>query len=379
MLLAAVLMAAAGCGKKQEAEAQTEVTETTVLETTAPETTEPETKPQPKLETAVVQGDGVPEVLALLHRGDRVTVLRWMDETHAWVKAGAQEGTVEKQMLQMANQEPYTQWTGYAMYSAKHYKNYRLTGEGEAVKLNTKLNVLEELDSCYLVELEDGTTGYMPKAKVSHYKVSSGGGGESSGGGGGNSGGGSSGGGGQDGGDISLMVPGRLLFLAEEVVTGDATVKVDGAELVLDTLSMGTEIELIAQDGFAPSLEGYAAVYRGENAEIAYVPEQWLQKENAQAFEPWDGYAGYNCKLYDNIWLQGKEQKWLYGNFSLKVLWEADNVMLVQAGDDLGYVAAETVRTTRLPAAPSGGDSGSSGGGGGGGASSGGDWTPPML
>ena len=58
-------------------------------------------------------------------------------------------------------------------------------------------------------------------------------------------------------------------------------------------------------------------------------------------------------------------------------------MLLVQAGEELGYVTAETVRTTPIVAAPSGGDSGSSGGSGGSGGSSGsgsgGEWTPPML
>ena len=59
-------------------------------------------------------------------------------------------------------------------------------------------------------------------------------------------------------------------------------------------------------------------------------------------------------------------------------------MLLVQAGEELGYVAAETVRTTPIVAAPSGGDSGGSGGSGGGsggssGSGSGGEWTPPML
>ena len=289
---------------------------------------------------------------------------------------------MEKQLLQMANEEDYAQWTGYSMYSAQCFANYFLTGQAETLPTNTKLNVLEELDSCYLVAFEDGTTGFVSKTKVSRYMTGIGGGGNSSPADGGSSGGSggsgsSGGGGGQDGGDITLMVPGRLSLLADVRLTGDAVVKADGAELVLTFLSRGTELDLIAEEGFAPDLEGYATVYLGKEKGAAYVPEQWIRKQGEDAFEAWDGYAGYNCQLFDNIRLRGMAMKKLYANSPVKVLWEAENVLLVQAGEELGYVTAETVRTTPIVAAPSGGDSGGSGGSSGSG--SGGEWTPPML
>lgn len=43
------------------------------------------------------------------------------------------------------------------------------------------------------------------------------------------------------------MVPGRLSLLADVRLTGDAVVKADGAELVLTTLSRGTELDLIGR------------------------------------------------------------------------------------------------------------------------------------
>ena len=113
-LLLLMMLFMNGCGQKQPEPGTTAVpSETVAPETTEAETTAPET--EPKLESAWIQGEGVPEVLLLLHRGDRVEVLSWIDETHAWVKAGEQEGSVEKQLLQMANEEDYAQWTGYSM------------------------------------------------------------------------------------------------------------------------------------------------------------------------------------------------------------------------------------------------------------------------
>ena len=372
IVLAAALLLC-GCAQQatQTTAPETAAPEITQPETTQPETTVPETKPLPKLETGTVQAEGIPLVLTLLDRGDSVEVLRWTDENHAWVRAGEQEGAVEKQLLRMANEEAYSQWTGYAMYGAALYQNYRLSGDGEALALNTKLQVLEELDGCYLVAREE-TMGFVAKKAISRYPAGIGGssGGEDSGSSGG--GGSSSGGGGQDGGDISLAMPGRLNLLADEVITGQAQIKVDGAELVADTLALGSRVELLAEKDATPELDGYAAVYLGEER-IAYVPEQWVLREG-ERFEPWEGYAGYNCQMFDNYLLQGQAIRWLYVNTKVTVLWETDQELLVQVGEELGYVAADTVRTTPTAVAPS--DGGESSGGSSG---SGGDWTPPML
>ena len=78
--------------------------------------------------------------------------------------------------------------------------------------------------------------------------------------------------------------------------------------------------------------------------------------------------------MFDNYLLQGQAIRWLYVNTKVTVLWETDQELLVQVGEELGYVAADTVRTTPTAVAPS--DGGESSGGSSG---SGGDWTPPML
>lgn len=73
-LLLLMMLFMSGCSQKQPEPGTTAAPpETVAPETTEAETTAPET--EPKLESAWIQGEGVPEVLLLLHRGDRVEVL----------------------------------------------------------------------------------------------------------------------------------------------------------------------------------------------------------------------------------------------------------------------------------------------------------------
>ena len=201
-------------------------------------------------------------------------------------------------------------------------------------------------------------------------------GGESSG----SSGGGYSGP--QDGGDISMAYYGLSLLSdvtfedeEEKEKTGPALVRVDGAKLILLYFQMGDTVQIVAEEGFAPEVEGYVTILIDET--YAYVPENWILREGEEPFESWDGYAGYDCKLFDNYLLRGKAIKQLPVNTKLTVLWDDGVVALVRLNDKdetTGFVASSTVRT--IPVPPStGGDTGSSSSGG----SSGPVWTPPAL
>ena len=156
----------------------------------------------------------------------------------------------------------------------------------------------------------------------------------------------------------------RLNLVAETTKTGSAKAKIDGVPVVIRYASLGEQIQVVAEEGFADPLPGYLTIQEPDGS-YAYVPEIWVQKEGDPAFEGWEGFAGYNCKLYDNPTLSGKALKPLYGNTAIKVLW------------DTGFAPSGTLRTTRLPAPAAedsgGGSSHSSSSGGGG------DWTPPKL
>ena len=374
--LALVLLFTAGCSAKQE-QPQTTPPETTAPATEAPETTAPETEPpMPKLEAGTVQGDNIPAILCQLKKGDLVEVTGNPDDTHAAVKTEFGTGTMEMQLLRFAGEEAPESWTGYARWNTSLYESYELAGEALAtLKTNTKVEILEELEDCYLVTV-DGETGFVAKAQVSKWPIKSSSGSDDGGSSDGSSGGGGSSGE-QDGGDISLMFYGKVQLLSAVTKTGSAQVRVDGAKVVLKYFNLGDTVQIVAEEGFAPALPGYLTILVDDT--YAYIPQSWVHKDADPAFESWDGFAGYNCKLYDNYLLRGKEVKPVYGNTALTVLWTAGDVSVIRVGDTIGYASTDTLRTTRIPAQKPQEDGGSSSGGSSGGGGGVSEWTPPAM
>ena len=373
LLLALTLVFAAGCSNKTEQPAPTAAP--TVPETTAvPETTVPETEPPlPKLEVGTIQGDRIPAILCQLNKGDLVEVTGYAEDGSAIVKIGSAVGTVEKALLRFAGDTPYESWTAYARYNTALYKDYKLIGEAEKkLNTNTELTILDELENRYLVQAGEDT-GYIAKKQASKWRITSKP--KTDDGGSGGSSGGSSGG--QDGGDIQMAFHGRLHLLSDVVKTGSAEIRADGGAVVLKYFKPGDTVQIVAEEGFAPELPGYTTIL--EDGVYAYVPSAWVSKPGDEAFESWDGFAGYSCYLYDNFEMRGDAVKQIYANKAITVLWQAGDVSLIRVGDDVGYISTATARTTRIPTQKSSGGGGGSSSGGGGGGGGGSDWTPPAM
>ena len=363
-LLLALCLLTAGCGKGQEAPT-TEPPASTAPTTqeTAPETTAPETT-APKTREVQVMGDRIPVIRLLLEGGQTLEVTGY-EGTYAKVTAEKEQGLVGTGFLRFPD-EPFESRTAYALWNAGLYPDFSCLGEPlEKLATNTRLEVLEELENCLYVQAGE-KLGFVPLTQQSRYPyqppADSGDSGIP----------GSSGGSGpQDGGDITLMHPGTLRLLADEVKTGGAKVKVSGVPLVLRFCDYGDRVSVL-ESGAAPELPGYTAILESDGT-TAYIPTAWLA--DAQTFTPWEGYAGSNCKLYEHYLLLGKEVKTLYTNKPLTVLWDAGLTALVQADGERFYAASATLRQTPLvvtPAPEDGGSSSSSGG-------SGDLWTPPAL
>lgn len=368
------LTLALGTGCSHQAEQPTapvaEATAPTAAPAPAADQTEPTetTAPAPRTVEGTVQGIHIPAILSFPQRGDIVQVTGYPDEATATVTVGDAQGSLAKVLLRFDSEESYEAWQAYAKYNTQVFEGYTLVGEPLAtLKTNTQMTVLDDLGECYLVQTED-LTGYIAKTQASKWRIK----GSSSSSGSGSGGSGT----GKDGGDISLTgFEGdiRPVLLADTVKTGAAQVRADGGRVVLKYFDRGDKVQLVLDAEVAPEIPGYALIL--EDGVLAYIPVDWVEKPGDEVFQPWEGYAGYQCKRYDNFELAGKSLGQLSGNKKITVLWKSGDVLLVQSGDSVSYIAESTARTTPIPRS-SGGSSGSGGSGGG---SGGGDWTPPKL
>lgn len=369
------LTLALGTGCSHQAEQPTAPVAVASAPTTAPapaaDQTEPtETSaPAPRTVEGTIQGIHIPAILSFPQRGDIVQVTGYPDEATATVTVGDAQGSFAKVLLRFDSDESYEAWQAYAKYNTQVFSGYTLVGEPLAtLKTNTQITVLDDLGECYLVQTED-LTGYIAKTQASKWRIKSSG--SSSGSGSGGSGTG------KDGGDISLTgFAGdiRPVLLADTVKTGAAQVRADGGRVVLKYFDRGDKVQLVLDAEVAPEIPGYALIL--EDGVLAYIPVDWVEKPGDEVFQPWEGYAGYQCKRYDNFELAGKSLGQLSGNKKITVLWQSGDVLLVESESGVSYIAASTARTTPIPRS-SGGSSGSGGSGGSGG---GGDsWTPPKL
>ena len=373
IFLALTLALGAGCS--HQAEQPTAPVAVASAPTTEPAPAADQTEPAettapaaPRTVEGTIQGIHIPAILSFPQRGDIVQVTGYPDEATATVTVGDAQGSLAQVLLRFDSDESYEAWQAYAKYNTQVFSGYTLVGEPLAtLKTNTQMTVLDDLGECYLVQTED-LTGYIAKTQASKWRIK----GSSSSSGSGSGGSGT----GKDGGDISLTgFAGdiRPVLLADTVKTGAAQVRADGGRVVLKYFDRGDKVQLVLDAEVAPEIPGYALIL--EDGVLAYIPVDWVEKPGDEVFQPWEGYAGYQCKRYDNFELAGKSLGQLSGNKKITVLWQSGDVLLVESESGVSYIAASTARTTPIPRS-SGGSSGSGGSGGG----SGGDaWTPPKL
>ena len=325
-----------------------ETTETTVLETTeetVPETAE-ETVPEPQVTEVESLLEGLPAVLTVFSRGDRVEVVGAYDGTYLVVKLPEGWGLVEKSLLRMDGDESFEPQIYYARYDAFVYADLYLSGDPiQKPAMNTRFEVLEDLGWCYLVQAGE-TLGYISKDQLSSYPIT----------------GGNGNGAGADGGDIVMGVPGGADLLStfvpqEGEPAGEATVLADGTRALLGWFNLGDMIPL-TEEGSAEPMEGYRTIY--VNGIFAYVPELGFP----EAMESWTGYACWGAKLCDDLYLLDTDPTVLNTNAQLKVLQELKSSYLVEFDGKLGYIRKDMVSTTRFSGGSGNSDQ---------------EWSPPAL
>ena len=150
---------------------------------------------------ATVLADGTEIILGYFKRGEELPIVTeegfaeskegfytiYLDGLYAWVK--------EPLVRMDADEETFEEWDGYSRWHAEVYDNFLLIGTPtDKLNTNTKIRIVDELENCYMVEIEE-VTGFMAKDSLSKWRYSTGG--SSSDEGGGSGGGGGGGGGGE--------------------------------------------------------------------------------------------------------------------------------------------------------------------------------------
>lgn len=357
----------AGCKSNAPEITTTEATqEPTTVPTTAPEPTiEPTTVPMeteppvPDTLSATVLADRTCMVLTTVDRDATVEIVEAYDDDYYVVKVEEGYGLMEKSLVRMDGAEGYEGWTGYAVYGAKLYTNYHLLPGGEqTLNMNTKVQVLDNLDGTLVVQMENGI-GYMREKELSRGYIQPA-----------PSGGGSSGG--ADGGDISLGSHGGIMKLSvfipqEGEASGKGTVLADEAEILLGWFDRGEAVAIVNEEGFIDEKEGWYGIYH--EGMYGYVRQNLIRKDGEEAYAEWDGFAKYQAQLFDNYYLNGEPVSKLASNANVHILEDLGHCYLAPSGEYTGYIAKDMVSQTRTNY-NSGGSSGES---------SGGDWTPPAL
>ena len=360
-LLAALVFLLAGCGRPPVESTPTTMTEP-VTETTQPATDESE----PASEPGIILVDHVSAVLTQLSRGDTVEILGEQENCYI-VDSEKGQGLLEKRLVRTSGEANYETWTGYAKYGALLHQTYHLTDDGGVMSTNTKVQVLEDLIWCYLVQVED-TYGFVATDQISKQPLRSSSGSDEGGG----NGGGSSGGGpsfGQDGGDISLTAfsSGSVSpVLLSNHATG--TVIADGAELCVGYYNRNDTVKVTQYT------EDTCAIYC--DGVYAFVPRMFVRLEKDPVYETWTGYARWNAGVYQDYHLYGDPVKTLQTNAEVTVIGDLGYCYLIETEGEFGMMRPDEVSRWKYTSGSgsSDGDGGSSDG-----SSSGDGWTPPML
>jgi uncharacterized membrane protein YgcG len=349
-----------------------EVTDTIETPTTEPTLAPtPSPTPEPDGVEAIVLIDNAEVVFSYLNINDQVDI---SGEQGAYYIATI-NGTsvlIDKRLVRIATEGDYESWSGYSVRNATMYNNLYLEGEPiDTLRINTDVNVLDDLGFCYRVEIGE-TIGYMSIANVSQNKIKTGG---SSGGSNSGSSGGSSGG--ADGGDIvlpSLRDDGIEFVYTSVIIRPDVEsieypttgiIRADHVETYIGFLDRGDSVKVIDEsDEFVTVIFSH---------KLGLMRAQLVRLPSSEEYTSWDGYAKRNTPYYDNYHMLEEPMGNLRVNTVLSVLCELDYCYLVNLDDVLWFVPKDQISTKKINTS---GSSGSSGGSDSGTSS---DWTDPVY
>lgn len=125
---------------------------------------------------ATVKVDQAQVILAFFDRGEQAPVIVEAGFGEDWagyapVLLGELCGYIPQNLLETPDSQAFQEWSGYARYNAALYDNFYLRGKATCLRTNTAIQVLNDLQTCFLVRCDD-TLGFMAKDSVSQYPIS---------------------------------------------------------------------------------------------------------------------------------------------------------------------------------------------------------------
>ena len=330
-----------------------------VVQTPAP-TPEPTPEPTPAPQSGTARVDGIGIVVKTLNRGDEVTL---SGEQGNYYTLTLEDCTVlvEKDMIRLSTERDSAETNAYVNTETRLYDNPYLEGTPVAVLgRNTQVTVVDTFGGRSLVNYGN-QTGFMKADDLSagyqgNYYYGGGGGAT-----------------GQDGGDITLGAVsgarGRYVPLAAVGYPKTGKVLADGTEAYLRLLKAGEAVTVVEIDPGKDKdkLEGDEKCILSEGGLTGSVPRWAVILDGDEQYQEWTGYSDVNSELFDNYRMLGKPVQTLRLNSELKIVYAAQDVLVVKTETGYAYIAQEEVSERPTVYA---------GGGAGGGEA---DWTPPVL
>ena len=110
--------------------------------------------------------DNTKAYITYFSRSEDVRVLN-VDDEYAYVLISGFVGKIEREYLRLESDEEYDAWDGYAYSGAEVFYDFELTDEMDWFYKNDDVHVIDKVEDVYVVELKDGSFGYMSVDDVS--------------------------------------------------------------------------------------------------------------------------------------------------------------------------------------------------------------------
>ena len=119
--------------------------------------------------SAKVLFDGANAYLTVFQRDDVVCVIDDNGDYYDIIFAG-RKAKVSKDYVRLDSDTQYEEWIGYT-YDSSVYSDYDLENKIGSFDINDQVKVIDKVKNIYVVELDDGTIGYMKFSNISEDKI----------------------------------------------------------------------------------------------------------------------------------------------------------------------------------------------------------------